>query len=54
MRQAGRIVAEVLAAMREKARPGVSTAELDAVAEEIIPEHNAIPSFKGYPHHGQE
>lgn len=52
MRQAGRIVAEVLATMREKARPGVSTAELDAIAEEIITRHAAIPAFKGYPHNG--
>jgi methionyl aminopeptidase len=53
MRQAGRIVAEVLVTMRDKARPGVSTAELDAVAEEIITRHQAIPAFKGYPHNGQ-
>jgi methionyl aminopeptidase len=53
MRQAGRIVAEVLAAMRDMARPGVSTAKLDAIAEEIITRHNAIPAFKGYPHNGQ-
>ena len=53
MRQAGRIVAEVLATMREKAQPGVSTAELDAIAEEIITQHQAIPAFKGYPHNGQ-
>jgi methionyl aminopeptidase len=53
MRQAGRIVAEVLETMREKARPGVSTAELDAMAEEIITQHQAIPAFKGYPHNGQ-
>lgn len=53
MRQAGRIVAEVLAAMREMARPGVSTAELNALAEEIITRYNAIPAFKGYPHNGK-
>jgi methionyl aminopeptidase len=53
MRQAGRIVAEVLATMREKARPGVSTAELDAIAEEIIIRRHAVPAFKGYPHNGQ-
>jgi methionyl aminopeptidase len=53
MRQAGRIVAEVLAAMRKMARPGVSTAELNAVAEEIITRYNAIPAFKGYPHNGK-
>jgi methionyl aminopeptidase len=53
MRQAGRIVAEVLAMMREKAKPGVSTAELDALAEEIIARHQAVPAFKGYPHNGR-
>ncbi len=53
MRQAGRIVAEVLATMREKARPGISTAKLNTVAEEIITRHQAIPAFKGYPHNGQ-
>lgn len=53
MRQAGRIVAEVLATMRQQARPGVSTADLDARAEEIITGHHAIPAFKGYPHNGQ-
>jgi methionyl aminopeptidase len=52
MRQAGRIVAEVLATMREKARPGVSTAELDAVAEDVITRNEAVPAFKGYPHRG--
>ena len=46
-------MAEVLATMREKAQPGVSTAELDAIAEEIITQHQAIPAFKGYPHNGQ-
>lgn len=49
MRQAGRIVAAVLETMGEKVRPGVSTAELDAIAEEIITRNGAIPSFKGYP-----
>ena len=53
MRQAGRIVAEVLVTMREMARPGVSTAELNAAAEEIITRYNAIAAFKGYPHNGK-
>ncbi len=48
MREAGRIVAEVLEAMREHARPGVTTAELDALAHDIITRRGAIPSFKGY------
>ena len=52
MRQAGRIVAEVLQAMRREARPGTNTGELDAIAEEIIRQRSAIPSFKGYPGNG--
>ena len=48
MRQAGRIVAKVLAALQQKVRPGISTAELDELAYRIITRHKAIPSFKGY------
>ncbi len=48
MREAGRIVAEVLALLRERARPGIRTAELDALAEEYIRRHGGVPSFKGY------
>lgn len=48
MRKAGHIVALVLEAMREQARPGVSTGELDRLAEDIIRGEGAIPSFKGY------
>jgi methionyl aminopeptidase len=49
MREAGRINAKALAAVRELARPGVTTAELDAAAEEVIRKHGAVPTFKGYP-----
>ncbi len=49
MREAGRINALALAAVREAARPGVTTAELDAVAEAVIRSHGATPAFKGYP-----
>jgi methionyl aminopeptidase len=49
MRQSGRIVAAVLAAMEKAVRPGVATAELDALAESIIGAHDgARPAFKGY------
>jgi methionyl aminopeptidase len=49
MRQAGRIVAEVLARMQEIVAPGVTTADLEAAAAEVIVgKHGAIPSFKGY------
>ncbi len=53
MREAGRIVAEVHELMRKMVRPGVSTAELDAVAQDWIRRRNAIPSFKGYPYTGK-
>lgn len=48
MRTAGAIVAESLQAIKEAVSPGVSTAELDEIAEKIILKNNAIPSFKGY------
>lgn len=48
MREAGRIVAEVLELMREKARPGVSTADLDKAAKELIERRGGHPTFKGY------
>jgi len=48
MRNAGRIVGETLALMRELAKPGVTTLELDRMAEEYIRAQGAIPAFKGY------
>jgi methionyl aminopeptidase len=49
MREAGRIVAQVLASVRESVRPGMSTADVEAIAKGIIVDtHGAIPSFKGY------
>ena len=47
MRDAGRMVHGVLAKMRELARPGVTTAELNAVAEEMIAEAGGTALFKG-------
>jgi len=49
MRQAGRIVAEVLDKIEAELRPGVSAADLDALAEAHIRTSGAVPSFKGYP-----
>ena len=49
MRQAGRVVAQVLDKIEAELRPGVSTAHLDAIAERHIRESGATPSFKGYP-----
>jgi len=48
MRKAGRVVAETLELMRENVRPGVTTGELDRIAEEYIRKCGAIPAFKGY------
>lgn len=48
MRQAGRIVAEVLAVLQQEVRPGINTAELDELACQSITKHKATPSFKGY------
>ncbi len=49
MRESGRIVAAVLAAMARDIQPGVTTAELDALAESIIRGYDgARPAFKGY------
>ena len=47
MRKAGRIVAETLLLVKKKIKPGITTAELDRIAEEFITKHGAKPSFKG-------
>lgn len=48
MRAAGLVVAEAIAAMRDAVAPGVSTAKLDQIADEVIRSAGAVPSFKGY------
>lgn len=48
MRRAGQIVAKVLEAIREQVRPGITTGELDELAERIIRAEGGVPSFKGY------
>ena len=48
MRRAGEVVAAAIAATRDAIRPGVSTADLDAVAAKVIASHGADPSFLGY------
>ena len=50
MRQAGRIVAEVLALVEAELKPGVTTGHLDRLAERHIRGSGAVPSFKGYGH----
>jgi len=53
MRRANVIVAEVLAALREKVKPDVTTLELDALAEELTYKKGATPAFKGYQVNGR-
>ncbi|WQD12691.1 MAG: M24 family metallopeptidase [Lawsonella clevelandensis] len=48
MEAAGRIVGQALLAVQAAAVPGVSTLELDALAESVIRDAGAVPSFKGY------
>jgi methionyl aminopeptidase len=48
MAKASKVVAEALQVLRKEVRPGVSTDELDQLAEEAIRSHGAVPAFKGY------
>lgn len=48
MKEAGRVSAYALRKVGEQVRPGVSTLELDELAEELIRKEGGIPAFKGY------
>jgi len=48
MARAGAVVADTLALLEENIQPGVTTAELDALAEEFIRSRGGEPTFKGY------
>ncbi len=48
MREAGRIVALAHQAIKDVIEPGITTLELDAIAEKVIVGHGARPAFKGY------
>src|SRR5262249_4294389 len=48
MRRSSAIVAEILAAVASRVRPGVTTGELDTLAEELTRKKGAKPAFKGY------
>ena len=48
MRAAGKLVGEVLTALAAHVAPGVTTGDLDAIAEALITDAGAIPAFKGY------
>ncbi|QKS47817.1 type I methionyl aminopeptidase (plasmid) [Paenibacillus cellulosilyticus] len=48
MREAGRIVADTHRLLKQSIRPGITTSELDQIAETYIRSQGAVPSFKGY------
>jgi methionyl aminopeptidase len=48
MREAGRVNANALAAVRELLQPGITTANLNAAAEEVLRKHGAYSPFKNY------
>jgi methionyl aminopeptidase len=48
MRAAGRLVGQVREHLRSMVRPGITTLEIDRVAEKIIRDAGALPTFKGY------
>lgn len=48
MREAGKITAQVLEKMGDVLRPGITTLELDKIAEEEMKRYNMTPAFKGY------
>src|SRR5215212_5841259 len=48
MARAGELVAETIALLGEHLQPGITTAELDLLADEFIREHGAVPTSKGY------
>ncbi|MFM9281626.1 type I methionyl aminopeptidase [Paenibacillus jiagnxiensis] len=48
MREAGRIVAECHSLLAEHIEPGITTGELDHIADQYIRSQGAVPSFKGY------
>ena len=49
LRQANLLVGKALAEVAKIIEPGVTTRQLDKVAEEFIRDNGAIPTFKGYP-----
>ena len=49
MRQANQLVGKTLGELAKHIRPGVTTLQLDKVADEFIRDHGAVPTFKGFP-----
>jgi methionyl aminopeptidase len=48
MARAGAVVADTLAVLEEHIQPGITTGELDAIADEFIRSRGGVPTFKGY------
>lgn len=48
MRRAGKALASVMRELEKRVAPGVSTMQIDKLAEELVISHDAIPAFKGY------
>jgi methionyl aminopeptidase len=48
MARAGKVVAETIALVEEHVQPGITTGELDAIADEYIRAQGGVPTFKGY------
>ena len=48
MKKAGKLVALTLEEIKKHIKPGITTGELDKIAEDFIMSHKAIPTFKGY------
>lgn len=49
LRKSNLLVGQTLAEIAKAVRPGVTTGELDKIADEFIRDHGAIPTFKGFP-----
>ena len=49
MRQANQLVGKTLGELAKHIKPGVTTLQLDKIADEFIRDHGAIPTFKGFP-----
>ena len=49
MRRANRLVGKTLGELAKHIKPGVTTLQLDAIAEEFIRDHGAVPTFKNFP-----
>ena len=49
MRKANQLVGKTLGELAKHIKPGVTTLQLDKIAEEFIRDHGAIPTFKNFP-----